>query len=105
MIEMLNTIFAAAGWLLALVFVLLFLLNLKPFLATRQLLAALRETGDDVMDVIKLLQSGNVSIKALLEVIDREQHIAKNEDLGIPASPEVKARSLTALQNAVQKKK
>lgn len=106
MIEYINTVMIGAGWLVALLFVLLFLVNLSPILTARKLLKALKDTGDDLTDILKLVKSGNVSIKALLEVIDREQLIAQNEDImGQAATPEVKARSLAALQNAVKNKK
>lgn len=106
MFEIVNSIIVGAGWLIALLFVLLFLVNLSPILTARKLVKALRDTGDELADVLKLVQTGNVSIKALLEVIDREQLIAKNEDImGQPATPEVKARSLAALQNAVKNNK
>lgn len=106
MIEYINTVMIGAGWLVALLFVLLFLVNLSPILTARKLLKALKDTGDDLTDILKLVQSGNVSIKELLEVIDREQMIAQNEDImGQPATPEVKARSLAKLQGAVKKNK
>jgi len=109
-----------AGWLLFLGLVLFLLVN-KKYLTVARLVAKsgansineFIELGaenlkklvnigaDGIIDLIKLAEKANV--KDLLEVIENQEHIDKNEKFGLHATPEVQARMNAALKDSVKK--
>jgi len=126
MIEILENIAVGigigAGWLLFLGTVLFLLIN-KKYLTMARLIAKsgansineFIELGaenlkrlvnigaDGIIDLIKLAEKAN--IKDLLEVIENQEHLDKNEKFGQHATPEVQARMNAAFKDAVKKNK
>jgi len=67
---------------------------------------AYKSLTDPAKEAFDKLQAKGVNFDKLAAVVDREALISQNEDImGMLATPEVKARSLTAMKDAVTPEK